>query len=218
MTKRALTQIIERLHHEEHKIRDYIGASSIGSDCLRQIWYEFKHDEATVVPNQLQRTWDIGKILEDFVIGLLVSAGIPIIRPHADNNYLEFQESKMPFFKGHCDALILEPKRILEVKTAKDSSFILFVKHGLKKWNLRYYAQLQSYMGMSGIHEAYIIVLNKDNSEIMDELVYFDANFYGNLKLKAQVIHEAKSAPPRINGSPLWFQCKLCKFNKVCHV
>ena len=24
------------------EVRDYIGASSIGSECLRQIWYEFK--------------------------------------------------------------------------------------------------------------------------------------------------------------------------------
>ena len=72
-------------------------------------------------------------------------------------------------------------------------------------------------MGMSGIHKAYIVVLNKDNSEIADELVTFDPVFYETLRNKAAMIANANVMPPRINASPLWFQCKMCKFNKVCH-
>jgi hypothetical protein len=72
-------------------------------------------------------------------------------------------------------------------------------------------------MGMSGIHKAYIVVLNKDSSEISDELVEFDEVYYQTLRKKAAMIANANVAPPKINGSPLWFQCKMCKFNKVCH-
>ena len=72
-------------------------------------------------------------------------------------------------------------------------------------------------MGMSGIHTAYILVLNKDNSEIADEMVIFDEFFYHKLRSKALMIANSESAPPKINGSPLFYKCKMCKFNKVCH-
>ena len=107
---------------------------------------------------------------------------------------------------------------IIEVKTANDSNFKQFVKDGLKKWNARYYAQVQAYMGMSYINSTYVIVLNKNNSDIWDERIEFDEDFYESLKIKAQTIYEAKSAPPRISKSPIWYQCKICQYNKVCHV
>ena len=70
---------------------------------------------------------------------------------------------------------------------------------------------------MSGIFNTYILVLNKDNSDLFDELVTFDPVFYEKLLDKAKIIYGANVEPPRINGSALWFQCKICKFNKVCH-
>ena len=99
----------------------------------------------------------------------------------------------------------------------KDSSFNQFFKHGLKKWNLRYYSQLQAYMGMSGVNKAYILVLNKDNSAIYDEFIAFNEGFYNVLKNKAALIATSPLPPPRISASPVWFACKVCKFNKVCH-
>jgi len=70
---------------------------------------------------------------------------------------------------------------------------------------------------MSGIHKTYFVVLNKDSSDIMDERIDFDADFYKTLEEKAIMIASATSEPPRVSGSPLWYKCKLCKFNKVCH-
>jgi hypothetical protein len=110
-----------------------------------------------------------------------------------------------------------KPFAIIEIKTAKDASFMIFIKKGLKGWNPQYYAQVQSYMGMSGIHKAYILVLNKDNSDISDELVTFDKVFYEQICRKAFLIANIEEAPARVHDSPLWFQCKMCKFNKVCH-
>ena len=88
-----------------------------------------------------------------------------------------------PYSQGHFDAIIFlgSQKAILEIKTAKDASFKVFVNKGLKVWSPRYYAQVQSYMGMSGIYSAYILVLNKDNSEIFDELVTLIRCFTPNL-------------------------------------
>lgn len=215
MTRNKLTKLIESYQERDtHEQRDYIGASSIGCDCLRQIWYQFKGIKAEAVPTKFVRTWAIGKKLEHLVVEWLISAGIKI-----ETNNFTYHAQDMPYFQGHFDGIMTWRKKraILEIKTAKHTSFTIFAKKGVKAWNPQYYAQIQSYMGMSGIHSTYIIVLDKDNSELSDELVTFDADFYAKLCDKAQMIHGAHIEPPRINGSALFFKCKMCKFNKTCH-
>lgn len=216
MEKNILSKMIEETQsRDDSQPRDYIGASLIGSDCLRQIWYEYKGFEAQSVPAKMKRTWAIGKHLESLVLKWLNDSGVEAIETQMDLHSIE-----MPFFKGHLDCIWMKDGKhfaIIEIKTAKDASFNIFVRKGLKLWNPQYYAQIQSYMGMSGIHLAYILVLNKDNSELSDEQVSFDSRVYESLRRKAFMISSAEVEPPRVNGSPLWFKCKMCKFNKICH-
>jgi YqaJ-like viral recombinase domain len=216
LTRDKLTKIIEK-HQEtiEDEARNYIGASSIGSDCLRQIWYSYKGTKAENVPSKMRRTWAIGKRLEGLILDWLEESGFDI-----DTEGGTLQSSHVKEFRGHLDSVLIvngAENSIVEIKTAKHASFNVFVAKGLKIWNPQYYAQLQSYMGMSGIFSAYLLVLNKDNSDLSDELVLFDEEFYLKLEAKALMISTAVVAPPRIHGSPLWYQCKMCKFNKVCH-
>lgn len=216
MSKNILSKKIEKIQsRDDKKTRDYIGASGIGAECLRQIWYEFKGFQAEAVPTKTRRTWDIGKHLEGLILDWLTEAGIEIARTWDD-----LVSKEMPYFKGHLDSVWMKKGKafaIIEIKTAKDSSFNIFFKKGLKAWNPQYYAQIQSYMGMSDIHTAYILVLNKDNSDIADELITFDEAYYEQLRRKAFLIANIEAPPSRINDSPLWFLCKMCKFNKVCH-
>lgn len=216
VSKNTLCKKIEKVQSRDDKrTRDYIGASGIGAECLRQIWYEFKGVEAESIPTKIRRTWAIGRHLEGLILDWLTDAGIEIARTWND-----LVSDGMPFFKGHLDSVWIKKGKafaIIEIKTAKDASFNIFVKKGLRTWNPQYYAQIQSYMGMSGIYKAYILVLNKDSSDIADEMVIFDDIFYQQLRTKALMIANAHVPPPRINGSPLWFQCKMCKYNKVCH-
>jgi len=215
-TKNKLTKIID--DYQSNIIdepRNYIGASSIGSDCLRQIWYQYKGVKAKSVPTKFRRTWAIGTRLEGLILDWLENAGLTIVR-----SWKDLQSTNMPFFKGHVDSVWIKkdvPFAIIEVKTAKDASFKVFINKGVKVWNPQYYAQIQSYMGMSGIFSTYILVLNKDNSDISDELIEFDEEFYKKIEKKALSIYNSIDEPPRISGSPIFFQCKMCKFNKVCH-
>jgi len=215
MSRDTLTKLIEKNQERvKDDVRNYIGASSIGSDCLRQIWYQFKGISAEDVPSRFRRTWAIGTRLEGLIVEWLIDAGVVV-----DRTSFTYHAQDMPYFQGHFDGIMTWRKKraILEIKTAKHASFTIFAKKGVEVWNPQYYAQIQSYMGMSGIHGTYIIVLDKDNSELSDELVTFDAEFYAKLCDKARMIHGAHIEPPRINGSALFFKCKMCKFNKTCH-
>jgi hypothetical protein len=210
----VLTKKIESMPVMQDERRAYIGASLIGDECSRKIWYEYKGFEGEPNSLILQRTFAIGKRLEGLVIDLIKGAGFHVQSTEGLGSCVD---AELPFFKGTYDALLLKPRAIIEIKTAKDSSFKIFIKKGLKKWYPRYYSQLQAYMGMAEIYEGFVVVINKDTSEMMDERIGFDEEHYLGLRAKARLIAEAQIPPPKISSSPLWFQCKLCKFNKICH-
>lgn len=215
MIKDKLSKLIDKSQEKlSAEPRNYIGASIIGSECLRQIWYEYKGFKGDSIPSQTKRTWDIGKNLELLIINWLMDAKVTI---KLDGK--TYSAHGMNYFQGHVDAIISVNNQdaILEIKTANDASFNAFKNKGLKNWYPTYFAQVQSYMGLTGINNVYILVLNKNNSLISDELVTFDKEFYEALVNKARTIHSAESEPPRISGSPLWYQCKMCKFHKICH-
>lgn len=210
-----LTALIDKhqstLHDDE---RNYIGASSIGNSCMRAIWYQYNRYPKSIVNTKLKRTRDIGKILETLIVSWLLDAGFTIER-----NNITYADKTVPMLQGHFDGILTlrKKKYVLEIKTAKDSSFGILVKKGVKIWSEQYYAQVQAYMGMSGIKGAYIIALNKDTSELYDESIDFDAVYYEKLVNKANTIATAATMPTRISGSPLWWQCKMCQYNKGCH-
>ena len=136
--------------------RQYIGASSIGKPCKRAIWYGYHGAEQKDVSSALQITFDIGKTLEKLLLEYIGLTDLKLEIPLEENKWLFCQDSELKEFQGHMDGLLyldeLSPT-VLEIKTAKSSSFQKFVKDGLLKWNYIYYAQLQAYMGMANLNK-----------------------------------------------------------------
>jgi len=205
------------LANPDQEIRQYIGASGIGSPCERKIWYGYKGMPAMPTAPTMQRTFDIGHSLETLVLDYMQNAGCNMLRK-APHTY--FKDKDIPELQGHCDAIWYSPvgTHIIEVKTARDSSFRVFVKGGLLKWYPVYYSQVQTYMGMSGIKDAYVIAINKDTSELHDEHVVFDPIHYDMLRAKALRLIQSDEAPEKINNSPLFYVCRNCQYKEICHV
>ncbi len=205
--------IHETLEKQSDEPRNYIGASSIGNPCERAIWYGLHRPEAKEVSAQQRMTFEIGKILEKLIKELLRNSGLII----EDN--LRTQSEYYLFFQGYPDGFFnyKNSRYILEIKTANDSNFNTFKNKGLRLWNSQYYDQIQSYMGMSGVHKCYLLAINKNTSELHYELILFDAERYEWLVAKAKRIGEAVIEPPRINGSPSYFRCRMCFYKKICH-
>lgn len=217
MTKGIITKLIdESFNHEAEVPRDYLGASMIGNPCLRSVWYSYNKIPTEPFTAKQKRTFAIGSLLESFILSSIEFSGCKVLR------FCEaLQDKEIPELKGHVDAYLADssfnPIAVLEIKTARDSSFKIFVNKGIKQWSPVYYAQLQAYMGMAGINEAYIVVLNKDTSEIFDEQVLFDEIEYEVIKNKAKIILRADEAPEKINNSPLFYLCRMCRYKNICH-
>jgi len=172
--------------------RKYIGASSIGHACERAIWYGCNEPDKKIVEPQQRLTYKIGHYLETMLLGLMTDSGLK----YYVNT--EFHCEEFPLFQGHVDAFV-KGEGIIEIKTAKDSSFNIFKKKGLRLWYPEYYDQVQSYMGMSKLHTCYMLVLNKDTSELCQQVIDFDEERYSYLVAKAKRINEYSVPPKRIN-------------------
>jgi hypothetical protein len=196
--------------------RNYIGASSIGKPCLRQIWYEYNGIKKNKLEPTKQITFQIGKELEKMILDYLKKSGIIIVcqgKFYSDATVLSLQ--------GHVDGIIIlnnEEKAILEIKTAKESSFNRFVKHGLKEWSEQYYCQLQTYMGMSKINRGVLLAINKNSSEIHEEWIDFDPEIYEKIKLKALKISNSAEPLEKLCTNGSYYICKMCEFREICHV
>ncbi len=218
MRKGRLKGIIDAaINVSRETSRDYIGASQIGDACLRRIWYNYHGVSGAPFSTKQQRTFSIGKKLETIVIDSLHDAGVDLILPHVSNHYLEFFDEDIPYLRGHADAIIKDEDAILEIKTAKDSSFKIFVNKGLKVWNFQYYTQIQCYMGMSHKKKGYIVCINKDTSEVWDEEVQFSPEYYDGIKARALLVHSHDEPLPKVNDSPFYYACKTCQFKEICH-
>lgn len=201
--------------NNDEEPRRYIGASSIGKSCARSIWYNFKAYDADSTDPTLSLTFQIGKELENMILSYLMQSGIRAI---CLGRF--FQDFKVHEFQGHVDGIIVlspDERAILEIKSAKDSSFNKFVKHGLQAWQPAYYAQIQSYMGMSGIHKGVLLAINKNTSVMHEEWVDFDEIYYEELRLKAEIISKSETPPPKISEDGSYYVCKQCNFRRICH-
>ena len=213
-----ITKTIAELPGDEP--RKYIGASSIGHDCNRSIWYGYHGADKAGIPARLRTTFDIGKRLETLPLDYLQKAGLNIVRPTKDNKWLFHCDADVHFFQGHLDAVLLLPNEdpiVVEIKTAKNSGFNNFKNKGLMAWSRSYYSQIQGYMGLSGYRRGVLLAINKDTSEFHHEWVRYDDQYYRELKMRALAIGTIDEPPERINRSPLFISCKNCSYKGVCH-
>jgi hypothetical protein len=200
--------------------RRYIGASSIGNECSRAIWYSYNAIQGLPFDPALKTTFEVGKRLESMLLDYVEETGLRIERPGYGNDWLFCQDSEVPIFQGHLDAILhvhVDSPSVLEIKTAKNSRFQLFKKYNLKQAHYPYFLQLQSYMGMMGFQQAVILIINKDTSELHSEWVDFEEHIYRQLRIKALAISTIDCPPEKINKSPLFYLCNRCKYKDICH-
>ena len=213
MVTGTLTKLLEETRQACEPKRNYIGSSEIGNPCWRNIWFNYHGEHKKPRDARTNRILSIGKYLENYVLQLIsgiISVQVPI---------KDAKDKELPYFFGHPDAIIrLENKLyVLEIKTANHASFQQLVKHGLRKWNEQYYAQVQCYLGFLNMDSGFLLCLNKNTGQFHDEYVEFDHPYFEQLRIKAKAIHDATIPPPKINKSPLFWTCRMCAFKDKCH-
>lgn len=207
---------------ENRPPRSHLGASQIGRPCEREVWYQFRWAMYPHYEGRILRLFNRGQREEAVIVDELRAAGITVheVDP-ATGKQFQFSD-----FGGHMggsmDGAALglpeAPKtwHVLEFKTHGSKSFAATVRDGVAKAHPEHFAQMQMYMGWSGMDRALYLAVNKDTDELYAERVEFDQEQFDKLRAVAERVIFG-NIPPRISDSPAFYKCKFCTFHPVCH-
>lgn len=202
--------------------RPHLGASLIGHACERYLWLTFRWVDVKKFNGRMLRLFKAGQDFEPRIVAELRRIGIEVHDVSPDGS--QWRVSSLGgHFGGSMDGAARgfpeAPKTwcVLEFKTHNAKSFAAVQKDGVLKAKPQHYAQMQTYMGETGMERAMYIAENKDTSELYCEWVHFDPVEYAKLKARAERVIKAKEPPMRVSNDPSWFVCKMCDFHAHCH-
>lgn len=213
--------VLERASREPQ--REYLGASSIGHECLRRIQWDWKRP--TSVEAKTHRVFWRGHTFEKYIAEQFVMGGFDLRRGGPETGFIQADGR----FRGHCDGIFykgpeaeeVEYPCLWECKALGKSSFSQIEKHGLKKAKPEYFSQVQLYMAYLGLtaHPAIFTVFNVENGELVHLLIPFDPEAAQQASDRAVTVlraEENKETLPRVSDDPEFWLCKMCSHRQGC--
>ena len=209
--------------------RRYIGASGIGQECSRAIWYQI--NGYNPLPNRSSNVMAIedGHRTEDLMAERLrLVPGIELWTHKPDGTQYGFDWG---FLSGHYDGVILgllqAPKtpHVWENKAVKIEKFNLLQKHkdelgekqALQAWDATYYAQAVIYMEAEGLTRHYLTCCTPGGRDVISVRTNANPKMAKALIAKAKRIKTSSEPPARI-GDETHFFCKhFCGHMENCH-
>jgi hypothetical protein len=212
--------------------RSYLGASSWGKECKRELaygWHRVEPDQPPFNP-ELFAIFAMGHAGEPVVVEMMRTM-FTIVTEKQDGKQFAFYAMGGKL-SGHCDGIITDgPSHkadgtplvypmIWENKMLNDKSWKKTRVDGIKKSKPIYYAQVNSYGAYFDVENGGIIsCMNRDSGQLYIEHIPFDAlNAQESSDRALDVIQsESPEEFPRIHDDPDWWQCTYCDYRLRCH-
>ncbi len=205
---------------DEH--RSHLGASLIGKECAREIWYDFRWVKYQVFEARMLRLFNRGKMEEELFIKWLRGIGCQVweVDPQTGKQFRIWGVNG--HYGGSADSVGILPYLpdfpiLLEFKTHNTKSFVNLVNKGLILSKPQHYSQMCSYGKHYNFRYGLYVAVNKNDDDLYPELVELDWKLAHDLSNKAQDIIESKFPPLRISDNPAYFTCKWCNKADICH-
>lgn len=203
--------------------REHLGASVIGHECDRHLWYTFRWARRAKHAGRLLRLFETGQLEEARLIRNLRAAGVTVMDLDPDSGRQWAVAACGGHFGGSADGvgigLLEAPKtpHVLEFKTHRATSFAALKKHGLAKSKPQHLAQMQIYIRLLGLDRGLYLAVSKDTDELYSERIKLDPDLSNQLLNKAQRVINATRPPPKISDDPGFHVCKFCDHRDICH-
>lgn len=212
--------------------RAYLGMSSIGRPCERQLWYSFRWAYREEFDCDTLWRFDDGFRCEDVMADRLRM--VPGVQLRTIDPSTGHQFAFVDFgghFRGHADGMISgilqAPKtlHVWEAKAVNDAKFAKLdklnvevgEKYALEKWDPVYYAQAVLYMAYSETTRHYLTCSTPGARSMTSVRTDTDLDAARALRAKAERIIFAAEPPPCISEDPAWYECKRCPAFELCH-
>lgn len=217
----AIYEAYEKRYASE-PARTYLGASIIGKECARALWYDFRWASKTTFDGRMYRLFQSGHLEEPRFVADLRAIGVEVYDVDPATGKQFGFEGHGGHMRGHMDGCARKVPgggmkwHVVEFKTHSEKSF-KELRKGVQEAKPQHYAQMQWYMGKSGMERALYLAKNKNSDELYAERIRFDRVYYERLQAKAGWIIFSNSPPDRISDDPKYFLCNWCDHKAVCH-
>jgi hypothetical protein len=203
--------------------REHLGASQIGADCERALWYDFRWVSKAAHAGRILRLFETGQLEEARLVANLRAAGVTVLEKDPETGRQWSLSAVKGHFGGSMDAVALglleAPKtwHLVEFKTHSAKSFADLKKKGVALSKPVHFAQMQVYMHLAHLERGYYLAVCKDTDELWSERVKPDEALVIRLMAKAQRIIDAPRPPAKLSTDPSYFICRWCDHATVCH-
>lgn len=241
LTVRDRVLLVERIADHLHRHcsekyeeghRSHLGASLIGDDCFRKLWYIFRWvKKPTYIDpkgkdqkGRMMRLFNRGHKEEFRFVEWLRGMGFAVYDADAATGKQYRISDCHGHYGGSLDGIIdfppeygLVPRMLCEFKTSGTKYFDKLKENGVKFAKPEHYAQMCTYGKRYNLRYALYMAVNKDTDEIHVEIVELDFNYADELTTKASTIIFSQSPLARVSDNSAYFKCKMCNFNGICH-
>ncbi|MCW2275099.1 hypothetical protein M2321_002682 [Rhodoblastus acidophilus] len=219
-------EAILKTYKRDEEERTYLGASIIGKECERQLWYGFRWAcQPEDFDGRMLRLFATGHREEARMIEDLRASGVQVWDRGEDGKQIGFSDLG-GHFKGHMDSVLLGVKEapktphVGEFKTHNLDSFKKLKRDAVEVAKFEHFAQMQTYMHEEGLTRALYLAHCKDTDELYAERIEYDGLCALTLLAKAERIITSDRAPERAHEhvtSRAAYACDWCPALRVCH-
>lgn len=205
--------------------RNHLGASELGEECCRKLWYGFRWVKQEKFDGRMLRLFNVGHSAEPRFISYLRGIGFEV--REFDENGKQFRiMGANGHYGGSLDGMCKAPQHyqlsedlifLNEFKTNNTGTgFTKVDDEGVAKAKPRHFAQMSQYGYKKNLKYGIYIIENKNDSSLIVKVIELDWNLGAQLEKKANDIINSKEPPPRISENPAMYSCKFCDKKGIC--
>jgi len=220
LTKQAILAWWEK---KPQRLSRRLGASILGQECERRLWYAFRWCASEKFDGRMLRLFNRGHLEEQRFIEELRGIGCKV----QDVDPSTGEQFEFTGCGGHLVAKIdgvalgvpEAPKtwHNLSFKTINAKGFASLEKNDVAKEKPEHVAQNQIEMHLSKLTRTLYLNVCKDTDDLHVERIRYDAVEGARLEAKAERVIFAQEPLEGISADPAFYKCKSCPASKVCH-
>lgn len=222
-------------------LRDHLGASQIGNDCVRKVWLGFRTKGKTDNA-RLTRLWNRGHLEEARFLALLEQAGIEVWNDRGNGKQFGYADG---IFAGSIDGLaygVPECKDeivMLEFKTMNDRNFTNFQNKGISEFP-QYEKQCQvnmycmnkyahtdeiftsliwdkvSTLKSQKIEHTLFLAVNKNTDDLHGVIIKRNDTLAEQILSRIDGICNNKTLPEKLSDRESYYLCRMCEHHDFC--
>jgi len=213
-------------HYEKRPSRrsNRLGASAIGEECERKLWYDFRWASPVErFDGRMNRLFDTGNREESRLIEDLRAIGYDVrARDPETGEQFEFVAPHGHVVAkpdGVLSGIVEDPSQPygFEAKTHNQKSFDKLTAKGVEKGHAKHFAQCQVAAALGELPGTLYVGVCKETDDVYSELVPLNRKKADALLAKAERVVFADAPPEKLKDQPGFPPCSWCQHERLCH-